>query len=62
MSLSTSEAYPIHSTAILRTTKENLEDLEQSEIRTMLMRLPNLDITRVSRVPSHSLDFSIMAI
>ncbi|CAO3657734.1 unnamed protein product [Umbelopsis ramanniana] len=41
------DLHPYVCLAILRTTKENLEDLEQSEIRTMLMRLPNMDITRI---------------
>jgi hypothetical protein len=43
----------------LRTTKENLEDLEQSEIRTMLMRLPNLDVTRVSPVTSSNSNLAV---
>lgn len=34
--------------AILRNARENLEDLEQSEIRTMMLRLPHLDMRRVS--------------
>ncbi|ORX91954.1 RabGAP/TBC [Basidiobolus meristosporus CBS 931.73] len=33
--------------AILKHYKENLEDLEQSEIRTLLLRLPELDIEQV---------------
>lgn len=34
--------------AILRNARENLEDLEQSEIRTMLLRLPFMDMQPVS--------------
>ncbi|ORX90747.1 RabGAP/TBC [Basidiobolus meristosporus CBS 931.73] len=33
--------------AILTYCKENLEDLEQSEIRTMLLRLPELDMDQI---------------
>lgn len=41
-----------NNTAILLNARENLEDLEQSEIRTMLLRLPYLNIQRVSRLSS----------
>lgn len=30
--------------------RENLEDLEQSEIRTMMLRLPRIDVSRVCQV------------
>lgn len=33
--------------AILRNAKDNLEDLDQCEIRTMLLRLPTMDMQRV---------------
>ncbi|KAK9766848.1 hypothetical protein K7432_003780 [Basidiobolus ranarum] len=33
--------------AILKHCKENLEDLEQSEIRTLLLRLPELDMDQI---------------
>ncbi|KAI8144936.1 rab-GTPase-TBC domain-containing protein [Fennellomyces sp. T-0311] len=38
--------HPFVCLAILRNARENLEDLEQSEIRTMLLRLPYLDMQR----------------
>ena len=37
-----------YSQAILFNFRESLEDLEQSEIRTMLLRLPYMHIERVS--------------
>lgn len=40
--------YSCYCTAILRNARENLEDLEQSEIRTMLLRLPFMDMQPVS--------------
>ncbi|KAI7857601.1 rab-GTPase-TBC domain-containing protein [Circinella umbellata] len=40
------EFHPFVCLAILRNAKENLEDLEQSEIRTMLLRLPYMDMQR----------------
>lgn len=36
--------------AILMHARENLEDLEQSEIRTMMLRLPRIDVSRVCQV------------
>ncbi|KAG0183943.1 hypothetical protein DFQ28_000423 [Apophysomyces sp. BC1034] len=39
--------HPFVCLAILRIARENLEDLEQSEIRTMLLRLPNMDMRGV---------------
>ncbi|KAI8091402.1 rab-GTPase-TBC domain-containing protein [Gilbertella persicaria] len=38
------EFHPFVCLAILRNARENLEDLEQSEIRTMLLRLPYMDM------------------
>ncbi|KAI9350387.1 rab-GTPase-TBC domain-containing protein [Pilaira anomala] len=38
------EFHPFVCLAILRNARENLEDLEQSEIRTMLLRLPFMDM------------------
>ncbi|KAI8639485.1 rab-GTPase-TBC domain-containing protein [Parasitella parasitica] len=38
------EFHPFVCLAILRNARENLEDLEQSEIRTMLLRLPCMDM------------------
>ncbi|KAI7902206.1 rab-GTPase-TBC domain-containing protein [Cokeromyces recurvatus] len=38
------EFHPFVCLAILRHARENLEDLEQSEIRTMLLRLPFMDM------------------
>lgn len=40
--------YSYYCIAILRNARENLEDLEQSEIRTMLLRLPFMDMQPVS--------------
>ncbi|KAI7880735.1 RabGAP/TBC [Lichtheimia hyalospora FSU 10163] len=39
--------HPFVCLAILLNARENLEDLEQSEIRTMLLRLPYLNIQRL---------------
>ncbi|KAI8365972.1 rab-GTPase-TBC domain-containing protein [Radiomyces spectabilis] len=39
--------HPFVCLSILRNAKENLEDLEQSEIRTVLLRLPNLNMRMV---------------
>ncbi|KAJ2786103.1 hypothetical protein H4R18_000135 [Coemansia javaensis] len=39
--------HPFVCLAILRHLKDSLEDLEQSEIRSMLLRLPKLDIQRI---------------
>ncbi|KAI8355103.1 rab-GTPase-TBC domain-containing protein [Choanephora cucurbitarum] len=41
------EFHPFVCLAILRNARENLEDLEQSEIRTMLLRLPYMDMRPV---------------
>ncbi|KAG0249358.1 hypothetical protein BG011_009379 [Mortierella polycephala] len=41
------ELHPFFCLAVLKHLKENLEELEQSEIRTMLMRLPTLDMDQV---------------
>lgn len=41
----------LYSQAILFNFRESLEDLEQSEIRTMLLCLPNMRIERVSVLP-----------
>ncbi|KAG0317495.1 hypothetical protein BGZ99_006280 [Dissophora globulifera] len=41
------ELHPYACLAILKHLKEGFEDLEQSEIRTMLMRLPHLDLDRI---------------
>ncbi|KAI8389347.1 rab-GTPase-TBC domain-containing protein [Blakeslea trispora] len=41
------EFHPYVCLAILRNARENLEDLEQSEIRTMLLRLPYMDMRPV---------------
>ncbi|KAF9145904.1 hypothetical protein BGX30_006044 [Mortierella sp. GBA39] len=41
------ELHPYFCLAVLRHLKENLEELEQSEIRTMLMRLPPLDMDQI---------------
>ncbi|KAI9322541.1 rab-GTPase-TBC domain-containing protein [Dichotomocladium elegans] len=40
------DLHPFVCLAILLNARENLEDLEQSEIRTMLLRLPYMDIQR----------------
>jgi hypothetical protein len=34
--------------AILTTCKEQLEELDQSEVRSMMLSLPNMDVDRVS--------------
>ncbi|KAF9935545.1 hypothetical protein KVV02_003638 [Mortierella alpina] len=41
------ELHPYFCLAVLKHLKENLEELEQSEIRTMLMRLPALDMDQI---------------
>ncbi|KAF9426252.1 hypothetical protein BGZ76_002844 [Entomortierella beljakovae] len=41
------ELHPYFCLAILKHLKENLEELEQSEIRTMLMRLPPLEMDQI---------------
>ncbi|KAF9277845.1 hypothetical protein BGZ68_008968 [Mortierella alpina] len=41
------EIHPFFCLAVLKHLKENLEELEQSEIRTMLMRLPSLDMDQI---------------
>ncbi|KAF9951774.1 hypothetical protein BGZ72_006775 [Mortierella alpina] len=41
------ELHPFFCLAVLKHLKENLEELEQSEIRTMLMRLPPLDMDQI---------------
>ncbi|KAI8379569.1 rab-GTPase-TBC domain-containing protein [Radiomyces spectabilis] len=41
------DLHPFICLAILRNVRENLEDLEQSEIRTMLLRLPAMDMQRI---------------
>ncbi|KAI8605910.1 rab-GTPase-TBC domain-containing protein [Dissophora ornata] len=41
------DLHPYTCLAILKHLKEGFEDLEQSEIRTMLMRLPHLDMDRI---------------
>jgi len=41
------ELHPYFCLAVLKHLKESLEELEQSEIRTMLMRLPPLDMDQV---------------
>ncbi|KAI9321008.1 rab-GTPase-TBC domain-containing protein [Dichotomocladium elegans] len=41
------EFHPYVCLAILLNARENLEDLEQSEIRTMLLRLPGMDVRRI---------------
>ncbi|KAJ2769869.1 hypothetical protein IWQ56_002384 [Coemansia nantahalensis] len=41
------EFHPFVCLAILRQLKDSLEDLEQSEIRSMLLRLPKLNIVRI---------------
>ncbi|ORX44000.1 RabGAP/TBC [Hesseltinella vesiculosa] len=41
------ELHPFVCLAILRHVKEKLEDLEQSEIRTILLRLPRLNIRMI---------------
>ncbi|KAJ2467032.1 hypothetical protein EV174_006454 [Coemansia sp. RSA 2320] len=39
--------HPFVCLAILRHLKDSLEDLEQSEIRSMLLRLPKMSISRI---------------
>ncbi|KAG0303815.1 hypothetical protein BGZ98_006244 [Dissophora globulifera] len=41
------DLHPYFCLAILRHLKEGLEELEQSEIRTMLMRLPSLEMDQI---------------
>ncbi|KAJ1886820.1 hypothetical protein LPJ66_009438 [Kickxella alabastrina] len=41
------EFHPFVCLAILRHLKDSLEDLEQSEIRSMLLRLPKMNISRI---------------
>ncbi|OAD76042.1 hypothetical protein PHYBLDRAFT_35737 [Phycomyces blakesleeanus NRRL 1555(-)] len=41
------EFHPFLCLSILRNAKENLEDLEQSEIRTVLLRLPPMNMSMV---------------
>jgi hypothetical protein len=41
--------------ALLRHYKEALEELEQSEIRTLLLRMPMLDINEVGSHPTQLL-------
>ncbi|KAI9239665.1 MAG: rab-GTPase-TBC domain-containing protein [Podila humilis] len=41
------ELHPFFCLAVLKHLKESLEELEQSEIRTMLMRLPTLDMDQI---------------
>ncbi|ORZ26113.1 rab-GTPase-TBC domain-containing protein [Absidia repens] len=41
------EFHPFICLSILRNAKENLEDLEQSEIRTVLLRLPNMNMRMI---------------
>lgn len=42
------EFHPFVCLAILRHFKDSLEDLEQSEIRSMLLRLPKMNISRIA--------------
>ncbi|GJJ69725.1 hypothetical protein EMPS_02073 [Entomortierella parvispora] len=41
------DLHPYFCLAVLKHLKESLEELEQSEIRTMLMRLPSLDMDQI---------------
>ncbi|KAI8354757.1 rab-GTPase-TBC domain-containing protein [Mortierella sp. GBAus27b] len=41
------DLHPFACLAILKHLKDSFEDLEQSEIRTMLMRLPQMDMDRI---------------
>ncbi|KAF9113027.1 hypothetical protein BGX27_002333 [Mortierella sp. AM989] len=41
------DLHPYFCLAVLKHLKEGLEELEQSEIRTMLMRLPNLEMDQI---------------
>lgn len=43
------DLHPYACLAILKHLKDGFEDLEQSEIRTMLMRLPQMDMDRVRK-------------
>lgn len=43
------DLHPFFCLAVLKHLKESLEELEQSEIRTMLMRLPPLDMDQVRK-------------
>lgn len=43
------DLHPYFCLAILKHMKEGFEDLEESEIRTTLMRLPALDIDQVTK-------------
>lgn len=54
------ELHPFFCLAILRHLKENLEELEQSEIRTMLMRLPPLDMDQVRQEPHLIFSFDLL--
>lgn len=45
------DLHPYFCLAILKHMKEGFEDLEESEIRTTLMRLPALDIDQVKTGP-----------
>lgn len=44
------DLHPYACLAILKHLKDGFEDLEQSEIRTMLMRLPQMDMDRVRKL------------
>ncbi|KAF9948117.1 hypothetical protein BGZ65_008296 [Modicella reniformis] len=41
------DLHPFACLAILKQLKEGFEDLEQSEIRTMMMRLPQMDMDQI---------------
>ncbi|RHZ88195.1 hypothetical protein Glove_26g209 [Diversispora epigaea] len=41
------EFHPYVCLAVLKHTRENLEELEQSEIRTLLLRLPSMDMEQI---------------
>ena len=45
------ELHPFFCLAVLKHLKEGFEDLEQSEIRTTLMRLPWMDLDQVRSPP-----------
>jgi len=45
------EFHPFFCLAVLKHLKEHLEELEQSEIRTYLMRLPSLEMDQVQILP-----------
>lgn len=51
--------HPYVCLAILRNARENLEDLEQSEIRTMLLRLPYMEM-RLIIAEAHNLHHETM--